>query len=349
MKISRLLFLTALLCSLAAWGAADMLHAAAKKDPKKVRVVSLYAAHTEILLRLGARGNLVGVSGQETYDGPETEGWKRPPVFSIRDDVEKFLAAKPDVVLVRPMHMAAGSRLVETLGSAGINVYSAQVTRAGDLYQYWRNLAALVGREAEAEALIADFDGRVAAYHQAAERRPAGEKPGVFLEAIHEQVKTFTPDSIPVWLVELAGGRNVADDAKPQAPGLIIADYGPERLLAKADQVDLFIAQDGPMNRTPLARIKKRNIYQPLRAFKTGRVYKMPEDLLARPTPSLLEGLTELAGLTGLSVSPDAEKTGTPDGGEAFSPSGETAPAPAGEPASTPENVELKVDLPPAD
>ena len=263
------------------------------------RVISLYAAHTEVLLRLGARDNIIGVSAQESYRGPETEGWN-PPVFSIRDDVEKFLAAKPDIVMVRPMHMAAGSRLVETLQSAGINVYSAQVVRAGDLYQYWRNLAKMVGRETEAEKMILDFDQAISTYHQAAARRPEADKPGIFIEAIHNRVKTFTPDSLPVWLVELAGGRNVASDAKPHAPGLIIADYGPERLLARADQVDIFISQLGPMNPTPLGRVKDREIYRPLRAFKDGRVYKISEDILARPTPSLLTGLAELAELTGL-------------------------------------------------
>ncbi|MDR2142107.1 MAG: hypothetical protein LBR11_10030, partial [Deltaproteobacteria bacterium] len=46
------------------------------------RVISLYAAHTENLLRLGARACLVGISAQETYAGPETQGWVRPEVFS---------------------------------------------------------------------------------------------------------------------------------------------------------------------------------------------------------------------------------------------------------------------------
>ncbi|MDR2947243.1 MAG: ABC transporter substrate-binding protein, partial [Candidatus Adiutrix sp.] len=121
-----------------------MLTAAApiQAQEKHLRVISLYAAHTEILLRLGARDNLIGLSGQETYAGPETEGWKRPPVFSIRDDVEKFLAAKPDYILVRPMHMASGSRLMETLKRSGVKVYAAQVVHADDLYTYWRDLAA---------------------------------------------------------------------------------------------------------------------------------------------------------------------------------------------------------------
>ncbi|MDR1308499.1 MAG: hypothetical protein LBL95_01145, partial [Deltaproteobacteria bacterium] len=49
------------------------------------RIISLYAADTEILLRLGARDALVGISRQETYQGQETQGWERPPEFSIHD------------------------------------------------------------------------------------------------------------------------------------------------------------------------------------------------------------------------------------------------------------------------
>jgi iron complex transport system substrate-binding protein len=274
---------------------------AADKPPAERRIISLYAAHTEVLLRLGARANLVGVSEHETYEGPETADW-RPRLFSARDDVEKFLAAKPDLVLARPMHLAGSRQLMAALRRSGIRVLARQVLSQGELHAYWRELGALVGREEEAEALIAAFDGQAALYRAAAERRPEADKPGVFLEAIHSQVKTFTPDSLPAWLVELAGGRNVAADAKAQAPGLIIADYGPERLLARAGEVDIFISQAGAMNRAGLKQILGRPAYQPLAAFKTGRVYKVSEAVLARPTPALLEGLRELARITGLEV-----------------------------------------------
>jgi len=302
------------------------------------RIISLYAAHTEVLLRLGAKDNIIGVSAQETYSGPEAEGWN-PPVFTIHDDVEKFLAAKPDLVLVRPMHMAAGSRLVSSLKTAGIKVHSEQVLKAGDLYKYWRNLAALVGRQAEVEKMIINFDQQISIYHEAAQRRPEEAKPTIFLEAIHNQVKTFTPDSLPVWLVELAGGRNVAADAKAHAKGLMVTDYGPERLLAKAKEIDIFISQAGPMNNSTLKQIKSREIYKPIRAFKDGRVYKIPEELLSRPTPSLIKGLEELAALTGL----DAEIAS----GQRLEQN-ESEPAAAGEnQRSANVDEEIKANLPP--
>ena len=255
------------------------------------RIISLYAAHTEVLLRLGARDNLIGVSEQETYTGPETEGW-RPATFSFRDDVEKFLAARPDIVLARPQHVAGGKHMKEALERAGIRVLAIQVTKAADLYAYWRELGALAGRTGAAEEMIAAFEAAVERHRRAsAEKR----RPGVFVESIHREVKTFTPDSIPMWLVDLAGGRNVAADAEPASPGVIIAEYGPERLLSKAPEVEVFISQEGTMNRVGLDAVRERDIYRPLKAFKTGRVYKIRESILARPTPSLLEGLELLS------------------------------------------------------
>ena len=269
----------------------------AEEEVAGPRIISLYAAHTEILLRLGARDNIIGVSRQESYTGPETAGWA-PPVFSIRDDVEKFLAAKPDIILARRQHVAGAGHLVAALERAGIRVIPLQVIRADELYEYWRGLAALVGREAEAERMVADFEAVVQRYRAAGAAMPS--RPGVFVEAIHREVKTFTPDSIPAWLVELAGGRYLAADARPASPGVIIAEYGPERLLARASEVDVFISQEGAMNRVSLDEVRKRNIYQPLRAMREGRVYKISEDILARPTPGLLEGLKTIAGWTGL-------------------------------------------------
>ncbi len=275
--------------------------AGAEESSSAPRIISLYAAHTEILLRLGARDCIVGVSRQETYSGPETEGWN-PPVFSARDDIERFLAAAPDIVLVRPQHVADG-RLKRVLETAGIRVIAMQVTRADDLYEYWRELGRLVGREAEAEAMIASFAAEANRYRQAALARI--NPPGVFLESIHREVKTFTPDSLPAWVVESGGGRNIAADAEPASPGVIIAEYGPERLLDKADEVEIFISQSGAMNRTPLESVLARDVYAPLAAFRTGRVYKIPEAFIARPTPSLLEGVRMMAEWTGLSPDDD--------------------------------------------
>jgi iron complex transport system substrate-binding protein len=248
-----------------------------------------------MVVRLGARGSLVGVSGQESYDGPETVGWERPPAFSARGDVEGFLAARPDVILVRPQHLGSAAGLFRYLQGRGVRVWSRQVLHAGDLYDYWLELGEICGKPNEARALAADFGAAMAPFWERARERP--RRPGVFLESIHKDVKTFTPDSIPVWVVTSAGGRDVADDARPARKGAIIADYGPERLLAKAPEVEVLLSQEGPMNRVPLGAVAGRDIYRVLPAVRDGRVHKVPEELISRPTPSLVEGVALVEGL----------------------------------------------------
>jgi iron complex transport system substrate-binding protein len=246
-----------------------------------------------MVLRLGGRGTLVGISEQETYEGPETEGWDRPPTFTARDDVEKYLAYRPDLVLVRPQHINSAPHLFDTLRDSGIAVWARQTTAAEELYGYWEELGALIGRRAEAEGIVEGFRAGLAPF---AGNLARPGRPGVFLESIHREIKTFTPDSIPAWILGYAGGRNVAGDAAPSRAGYIVADYGPERLLSKASEVEVYLSQEGPMNRTPVGEIAGRDIFRTLPAVRDGRVYKVPEHLISRPTPGLLDGRRYMEG-----------------------------------------------------
>jgi iron complex transport system substrate-binding protein len=264
-------------------------------DDARPRIISLYAAHTEIVLRVGARDNLVGISEQETYDGPETQGWKRPQTFSVGDDVEKYLAANPDIILIRPQHLGSAKGLFDSLAATGIRIWVKQIIHAEELYDYWLEIGKICGKDEKASGMVAAFKEALKPYEERTKART--KRPGVFFESVHKEVKTFTPDSIPIWVVTVSGGINVASDAQPARPGLVVADYGPEKLLAKASEVDVFLSQEGPMNRVPLDVIKNRTIYQALPAIKDGRAYKVPEDLVSRPTPSLIEGIALLESI----------------------------------------------------
>ncbi|MDR1395125.1 MAG: ABC transporter substrate-binding protein [Deltaproteobacteria bacterium] len=256
------------------------------------RIISLYAAHTENLLRMGARDLLVGISAQETYAGPETAGWTRPPVFSVQDDVEKYLAARPTLILMRPQYRDSAPHLWAALEKSGIRIWARQVLRHEELDDYWLELGRIAGRPEEARKMTAEFQAAVRAY----EEKPRTRRPGVFLEAIHQTVKTFTPESLPIWAVTLAGGRNAAPD--PDRLGSrIVADFGPERLLGIASDVDIYLSQEGPMNRASLETVLSRDLFRELPAFRNRQVYKVPEIYLTRPTPDLLKGIELVSGI----------------------------------------------------
>jgi iron complex transport system substrate-binding protein len=248
------------------------------------RVISLYGAHTENLFALGAGDRLIGVSANEDYP-PEAQ---RLPAFSYRDDPEKFLAARPDLVLTRPMIDRGYPQLVRRLQQSGIAVVSLQPGTVDEMFRYWQALGLLTGCEAQAAALQADFRRAVAAV--AALTADARPKPRVYFEAIHAKMKTFTPDSMAVFALAAAGGVNVAADAQP-VRDTNIAAYGKERILARAAEIDVFLAQVGPMNPVTVDAVRAESGFHVLRAVRDGRVHLVDERLVSRPTPRLLEGI----------------------------------------------------------
>jgi iron complex transport system substrate-binding protein len=106
-------------------------------------------------------------------------------------------------------------------------------------------------------------------------------------------MKTFSPDSMAVFALETAGGINVAADAQP-VRDTNIAAYGKERILARAADIDVFIAQSGTMNQSTVDLIKAESGFRAIQAVKTDQVYIIDERLVSRPTLRLLDGIFEI-------------------------------------------------------
>ncbi len=251
------------------------------------RIISLYGAHTENLFALGARDQLIGVSAHESYP-PEASA---KPVFSYHGDLEIFLAARPDLVLVRPMIERGYAPLVDRLQKAGITVVSLQPATVTEMFAYWRALGLLTGHKAAAEQMVAGFHERTTRI--GLRTALISKKQRVYFEAIHDRMRTFSPGSMAIFALECAGGVNVAADAAPRQ-GTNIADYGKERILAKADGIDIYLAQSGPMNHPSRKTIRNEPGFGLIRAVRDDRIYFIEEELVSRPTPRLLEGVCSI-------------------------------------------------------
>jgi iron complex transport system substrate-binding protein len=251
------------------------------------RIISLYGAHTENLFALGCREQIIGVSPHEDYP-PEAA---QKPVFSYHDDPEKFLAARPDLVLVRPMIDRGYPQFVQRLAKSGITVVSLQPGTVEEMLVYWEILGRLTGRDAPAAAMAERFTRAAADLRSLT----AGIQPKkrVYFEAIHDKMKTFSPDSMAVFALEAAGGVNVAGDAPPVRETNIAA-YGKERILARASEIDVFLAQSGTMNQPTIELIKAESGFKAIQAVKTGQVFIIDERLVSRPTLRLLDGIFEI-------------------------------------------------------
>ena len=261
------------------------------KKPFK-RIISLYGAHTENLFSLGLDREITGVSENEAYP-PQA---MTMPIFSYHDDAEKFIAARPDLVLIRPMIAQGYKNLTAKLQKAGITVVSLQPNTMEEVYSYWRNLGKLTGREGHARKMIGQFQAGILKINSLVKAIPLSERKRVYFEAIHSKMKTFSPSSIAIFALKTAGGVNIADDAKA-VRGTNIAAYGKERILSRADEIDVYLAQSGVMNRAKVEYIREEGGFKAIRAVREGKIYIIDEKIVSRPTLRLLDGIHEIGSI----------------------------------------------------
>ena len=254
------------------------------------RIISLYGAHTENLFMLGVGRAVIGVTRHDRY--PSEAGQK--PVFSYHDGLERFLAAAPDLVLIRPMIDRGYAPLIRGLEKNSITVLSLQPGSVEEMYAYWRILGLLTGQHTRAEAMIAAFQQAVADFR--ALTATVQPRKRVYFEAIHRRMKTFTPGSMPIFALECAGGVNVAADAA-QVRTTNIAYYGKERILSRAAEIDVYLAQRGAMNQPTPALIRNEPGFSVIKAIKDHQVFTIDETIVSRPTWRLLNGINTIGNI----------------------------------------------------
>ncbi len=250
------------------------------------RIISLYPAHTENLFSLGLSKEIIGVSRDETYPPAAL----KKEVFSPFDGVEKFISAKPDLILIRPMLERAHFQLFSKLRSIGIKVVSLQPRTVSQMYKYWLELGYLTGKESQARDMIRKFKEELKKINVIVSRIPISKRKRVFFESIHRKFKTFSPNSITMFVLKSAGGINIAKDALP-VRNTNIADYGIEKILSHADEIDVYISQKGAMNHITKKDIINEPGFQAIKAIREKQVYIVPEELVSRPTLRLIKGI----------------------------------------------------------
>ena len=153
-------------------------------------------------------------------------------------------------------------------------VYMASADSLDQVYEQIALLGALTGREAEAEALIADMQSRIAAVTE----RLAGVESGprVFYELTND-LYTAAPNTFVGALLETLKAQNVAAGAASQFPQL-----STEAVIAADPEVVLLT--DGEFGES-LQTVAARQGWSAVSAVVNGRVYPVDGDL-TRPRPA---------------------------------------------------------------
>lgn len=142
--------------------------------------------------------------------------------------------------------------------------------------------------------MVSDFKKTVNAFT----RLSAGieKKKRVYFEAMHSRMKTFTNDSMAVFVLETAGGFNIAADAK-RVRNTNIAVYNKEKILSKAGEIDVFLAQKGAMNNPDRETILNEPGFKVIKAVREGQIFFIDEMIVSRPSFRLLIGIYEIGSL----------------------------------------------------
>lgn len=242
-------------------------------SPPSPRLVTLVPSLAEDAFAVGA--HVVAVS-KFTDDSPQARGL--PVVADFQSvDVETILRLHPDVVVGIP----AQARLTEPLRRAGVRVVLIPDDSYEDIFRDLRAVGQLADRRSQAEHVIAQLQRETAQLHARAVR---AYRPSVFFALGTGPIWTVGPHSYLATLIELAGGRNAANDlATPYG------EYSEEALLRA--QPDAIVSGQ----ETNIQDVTGREPWRSLRAVREGHVFTITDQRVAnalfRPGPRYTEGL----------------------------------------------------------
>ncbi|MDD4567657.1 MAG: ABC transporter substrate-binding protein [Methanoculleus chikugoensis] len=185
---------------------------------------------------------------------------------------ETFIAMHPDVVIegfttdggaalasVAERQQKMGAiPVVAVEDSTNSTGYSAPIRFMGDL----------LGEEEQAEAMIAYYEGVLAMVTKRVASIPADERVGVYYAEGPKGLTTDPTGSQHSELIDLCGGRNVADCAI--TPGMGMTEVSMEQIIAW--DPDVILAGDPGF----YATVRTDPLWQEITAVKTGRVYLTP-------------------------------------------------------------------------
>jgi iron complex transport system substrate-binding protein len=246
------------------------------------RIVSLAPSSTEILCALGVGDRLVGVDKWSDYPAHVQT---LPKVGRIEADPEAVMALHPDLV-VACTSVPGMERNVERLEAHGLVLAVAEPTDLLGTLRSIRTIGQAIGRAAEADALVAAMEERIARVADVARR---AEPISVYWEWWPKPLSAAAGRGWMTGLIDSAGGRNVFADV--DASSVRPAD---QDVIAR-DPATIFVCWCGAKTPPDVEQIRGRTGWGAMRAITDARVYAMPEGLFARPGPRLVEGLERLA------------------------------------------------------
>lgn len=251
-------------------------------DAPATKVVALTASDCEILAALGAEDTLVGRG--EYCDYPESV-LEVPAVQSGADtNLEQIIALEPQVVVMAKM--AQTEEQVAALEKAGIRVVVSDAQDIEGVYTAIRLIGALVGRNDEAEAMVADMQSAFADI--AAKSENTGKTVYFEVSPLQWGLWTAGKGTFMDELATMCGLTNAFADVE----GWV--EISEEQVLERDPDYIVTISMyygEGP---TPVEEIKSRAGWDVLKAVQNDAIFNADSNEVSRPGPRLKDAAEAL-------------------------------------------------------
>ena len=239
------------------------------------RIVALTAADCEILCALGCEDALVGRGEYCDYPASVLE---KPSVQSgYETNIEQIIALEPQVVLMGTM--AQTTEQVEALENAGIRVVVSDAQNIEGVYTAIRLIGALMGKDAEAEALVTGMQTAFADI--AAKSENTGKTVYFEVSPLQWGLWTAGKNTFMDELAAMCGLTNAFADVEGWAA------ISEEQVLERDPDYIVTISMyygEGP---TPVEEIKGREGWDSLKAVQNDDILNADSNEISRPGPRL--------------------------------------------------------------
>ena len=246
------------------------------------RIVALTAADCEILCALGCEDALVGRG--EYCDYPASVLDKPSVQSGYETNIEQIIALEPQVVLMATM--AQTVEQVEALENAGIKVVVSDAQDIEGVYYAIRMIGALMGKDAEAEAMAADMRAAFAGIAEKAEN--TGKTVYFEVSPLQWGLWTAGKGTFMDELAALCGLTNAFADVDGWAA------ISEEQVLERDPDYIVTIQMyygEGP---TPVEEIKGRPGWDALKAVQNDAILNADSNEISRPGPRLTDATETL-------------------------------------------------------
>jgi iron complex transport system substrate-binding protein len=256
------------------------------------RIVLISPGAVEVLYMIGAESAIAGVTSGRDPIWPEEKTALLPSVGNTaRPSLEAIIALEPDLIIGNGMT----ATLMADLASRGYAVLLHNADSLADIFNSTLILGQLTGKEAEAQALLAEKNAQLDSLTGELKSKPLNLK-GAFLYSANP-IMAFTAQSLPGEILHILGVENIAAGLNAAQPIL-----SPEYILAQNPDF-LFGAM---AIAKPEDILTADSVIGKTRAGIEKNIRIVPSSLFLRTSPRIVESLLELYGEVKKYVKPEA-------------------------------------------